>query len=133
MPAKRILIIDDDPLIREIVHICLTEVGNYEAIEAESGREGLSKAVKEHPDVILLDLCMPHMNGMEVLQQLQDCQATQMIPVVVLSAIASQLNPDQLSTQGVVETIVKPFNCLTLPNRIATACCWNSEPTEALS
>jgi CheY-like chemotaxis protein len=125
MPTKRVLIIDDDPCIRELVYICLSEIGKFEAISAESGREGLDKAFQEHPDAIVLDLSMPQMDGMEVLRQLQACQATQTIPVIILSALASRLNSEWMSQLGVVETILKPFNCLTLPTQIATACNWN--------
>jgi CheY-like chemotaxis protein len=123
MPTKRVLIIDDDPCIREIVHICLSEIGKFEAIAAGSGQEGLDKAFQEPPDAIVLDLSMPQMDGMEVLRQLQACQATQAIPVVILSALAARLNGG-LSQLGVVDTILKPFDCMTLPMKIATACNW---------
>lgn len=125
MPTKRVLIIDDDPCIRELVYICLSEIGKFEAISAGSGREGLDKAFQEPPDAIVLDLSMPQMDGMEVLRQLQACQATQTVPVIILSALASRLNIEWMSQLGVVETILKPFNCLTLPTQIATACNWN--------
>lgn len=126
MSNKRILVIDDDPWIREILYMSLTEIGNYGVIEADSGRAGLTAACRSHPDAIVLDLCMPQMDGMEVLRQLHACQSTQMIPVIILSAIASLVTLDRLSSQGVVETILKPFDCLTLPARIAAACHWNS-------
>lgn len=126
MSNKRILVIDDDPCIREILYMSLSEVGNYEVIEASSGRTGLTEACRVHPDAIVLDLCMPQMDGMEVLRQLHACQSTQMIPVIILSAIASLVSSDRLSSQGVVETILKPFDCLTLPDQIAAACHWNS-------
>lgn len=126
MSNKRILIIDDDPCIREILQLCLSEIGKYHTIAAESGREGLVKAIVEHPDAIVLDICMPQMDGMEVLRKLRDCHNTSKIPVIILSAIASLISADSLAKQGVVETICKPFNCLTLPERIATACNWNA-------
>jgi CheY-like chemotaxis protein len=129
MPNKRILVIEDDPCVREIVCICLCELGKFDAIEAGSGREGLDKAFQEHPDAIVLDLSMPQMDGMEVLRQLQAYRPTQTIPVIILSALASRLNREWLSTQGVVETILKPFDCLTLPGQIAAACQWKSEPS----
>ncbi len=124
MPTKRVLIIDDDPCIREVVYICLCEIGKFEAIAAGSGREGLDRAFQEPPDAIVLDLSMPQMDGMEVLRQLQACQTTQAIPVIILSALAVRLNLEWLSQLGVVETILKPFDCLTLPTKIATACNW---------
>jgi DNA-binding response OmpR family regulator len=125
MPNKRILVIDDDPWIREIVCICLSEVDNFDVIAASSGGEGLAEVAREHPDAILLDLCMPQMDGMEVLRQLRNCHKTQGIPVIILSAIASLVSPDRLAKQGVVETILKPFNCLTLPAQITHACHWD--------
>ena len=127
MPNKRILVIDDDPSIRAVIYLCLSELGQFDTIEAESGKEGLAKAIGEHPDAILLDLWMPQMDGMEVLRQLRDCQNTCEIPVIVLSAIATLVNPARLAKQGVVETIAKPFNCFTLADRIMTACHWHSE------
>jgi CheY-like chemotaxis protein len=125
MQNKRILVIDDDPWIREIVCLCLSEIGNFDVVAASSGGEGLAEVEKEHPDAILLDLCMPQMDGMEVLRQLRNSQNTQGIPVIIFSAIASLVSPDRLAKQGVVETILKPFNCLTLPDRIAQACHWD--------
>jgi CheY-like chemotaxis protein len=126
MLNKRILIIDDEPSIRDIVHLCLHELGGYDVIEAGSGQEGLHKAVNEHPDAIVLDMCMPQMDGMEVLRQLQACQATQTIPVVMLSAIASLVNPYYMATQGVVKTISKPFDPLTLSGQVAAASHWTT-------
>ncbi len=129
MSNKRILVIDDDPYVREIVCICLCELGKFDAIEAGSGKEGLDKAVQEHPDAIVLDLSMPQMDGMEVLRQLQADRSTQTIPVIILSALASRLNREWLFKQGVVETILKPFDCLILPGQITAACQWKSEPS----
>jgi CheY-like chemotaxis protein len=124
MANKRILIIDDEPSIREIVHLCLREFGGYEVVEAASGQEGLLKAIEEHPDAIVLDLCMPEMDGIEVLQRLQAQSATLSIPVVVLSAIATLATPMQTLKDNVAEIIPKPFNPLTLSRQIATACHW---------
>jgi CheY-like chemotaxis protein len=124
MVNKRILIIDDEPSIRSVVNLCLSEINDYEVIEAESGQEGLIKAVAEQPDAIVLDLCMPQMDGIEVLQRLKSCQSTRPIPVVILSAIAAVIDSSQISPQDVVKTIAKPFDPMTLGAQIATACHW---------
>lgn len=121
---KRILIIDDEPNIRSVINLCLSEIDSYEVIEAASGQEGLIKAKAEQPDAIVLDLSMPHMDGIEVLQRLTSCQTTRPIPVVILSAIAMLIDTSQIAPHNVVKTIAKPFDPMTLGTQIAAACHW---------
>jgi CheY-like chemotaxis protein len=125
MVNRRILIIDDEPSIRSVVNLCLSEINHYEVIEAESGQEGLIKAVAEQPDAIVLDLCMPQMDGIEVLQRLKSCQITRPIPVVILSAIVAVMDSSQIAPQDIVKMIPKPFDPMTLGAQIATACHWS--------
>jgi two-component system, OmpR family, alkaline phosphatase synthesis response regulator PhoP len=126
MCPKRVLIIDDDTAIRVVVKISLSKLGGYSVLDASSGLEGLEIARKEHPDAIILDLAMPKMSGFEVLQQLQENPITQSIPVVLLTANADRLQmEDMVIPVGIVETIAKPFDALTLPSQIAIACGWN--------
>jgi CheY-like chemotaxis protein len=126
MCPKRVLIIDDDTAIRVVVKISLSKLGGYCVLDASSGLEGLEIARKEHPDAIILDLAMPKMSGFEVLQQLQENPLTQSIPVVLLTANADRLQrEDMVIPVGIVQTIAKPFDALTLPSQIAIACGWN--------
>jgi CheY-like chemotaxis protein len=126
MDPKRILIIDDDNAIRVVVKISLSKLGGYSVLDASSGAEGLEIAQQEHPDAILLDLAMPKMSGFEVLQHLQENPLTQSIPVILLTANADRVNRrEKIVPIGIVETISKPFDALTLPNQIAIACGWN--------
>jgi two-component system, OmpR family, alkaline phosphatase synthesis response regulator PhoP len=126
MCPKRILIIDDDTAIRVVVKVSLSKLGGYCVLDASSGAEGLEIAQQEHPDAIILDLAMPKMSGFEVLQHLQENPLTQSIPVVLLTANADRVNRRDMGTPvGIVETISKPFDALTLPNQIAMACGWN--------
>lgn len=124
MANKRILIIDDEPTIRAVVHFCLRELGGYEVVEAASGAEGLLKAIDEHPDAIVLDIQMPGMNGIEVLQQLRSHQSTQFIPVIILSALATLMGTSNNITDTVADIIPKPFDPLTLSAQITSACRW---------
>jgi CheY-like chemotaxis protein len=124
MSNKLILIIDDEPYIREVVHLCLSAIGGYEVVEAASGQEGILKAIEKRPDAIVLDLCMPEMDGIAVLEQLQNHPITRVIPVVILSAVASQVDRPSAFKRSVVDTISKPFDPLTLSKQIATACQW---------
>jgi two-component system, OmpR family, alkaline phosphatase synthesis response regulator PhoP len=124
MFQKRILIIDDDTAIRIVVKISLSKLGGYDVLDAASGSEGLAIALQEHPDAIILDLAMPKMNGFAVLQQLQQNPLTQTIPVVLLTANSDQVHREGMVPIGIVETIAKPFDALTLPHQVATACGW---------
>lgn len=67
---KTILIVEDDSMLRKVLSNRIAEEG-YEALEAEDGKEGLETALKKHPDLILLDLMMPVMDGAEMLQELR--------------------------------------------------------------
>jgi CheY-like chemotaxis protein len=124
MSAKRILIIDDEKAIRQVVQICLSSLGGYEVLEAISGEDGLRIAETEHPDAIVLDLTMPQMDGLTVLQHLHENPTTRSIPIVVLSAKTYLVARQQFSQVGVVAAIAKPFNPLTLSHQIAIACGW---------
>jgi CheY-like chemotaxis protein len=84
MTKGRVLVVDDDPDIRAFVELALEDEG-YEVASAVDG-EALVQAREQHPDVILLDLMMPGMDGVEVSQRLRDDPATATIPVIVMSA-----------------------------------------------
>ncbi|MCB0218470.1 MAG: response regulator [Chrysiogenetes bacterium] len=88
---KRILLIDDDDNIRKLVRFSLKSLG-VECIEATDGQEGFRTALKELPDLILLDLSMPNMNGFEACEKIKGNDKTAHIPIVVVSAEATDLN-----------------------------------------
>ncbi|MBD2483775.1 response regulator [Planktothrix sp. FACHB-1365] len=123
--TKRILFIDDESNIRQIVKICLETLGGWNVSLAASGQEGLVKAVSEKPDAILLDVMMPNMDGLAVLQQLQANPITQPIPVVFLTARRSLTEPYRFQALGVKGAIAKPFDSLTLVPQIANTLGWN--------
>ena len=84
MPAK-ILVVDDDVTIAEFVAKGLVRAG-YEAVIAHDGEEGLAKVAQESPDVVLLDLMMPKLNGFEVLAEMRKRFTDRWIPVIIISA-----------------------------------------------
>jgi len=81
---KRILIIEDDKFLRELIIKKLNNEG-YEALGAVDGEEGLEKVKKENPDLILLDLILPGIDGFEVLSKIKEDVALSSIPVIILS------------------------------------------------
>lgn len=124
--TKRILIVDDDAHIREVVQICLETIGGWDVLSAASGSEGLRKAQTEQPDAILLDMMMPEMDGLTFLQELRSDPLNQEIPVVLFTATAYLFEWQQLSQLGVLATIAKPFHPLSLTNQMAQVLSWEA-------
>lgn len=122
--TKRILIIDDEELIREIVELSLSKVGGWQVIEASSGDEGLRKAVTEQPDAILLDVMMPVLDGPSTLKRLKADPISKNIPVVFLTAKARQSDQSLWLELGAVGVLVKPFDPMLLPSQVARALGW---------
>lgn len=106
---KRILMVDDEPDLIKIVHARLAAYG-YEFISAESGLEGLDKAEKEKPDLILLDVMMPHMHGFDMLSKLRDNPTTASIPTIMLTARDDTKSISKAKDLGAKDYITKPFN-----------------------
>ncbi len=110
---RKVLIIDDEPDIREIVRIYLSDEG-YDVIEADNGHDGILKAQELKPDLIVIDIMMPGINGFEVAKHLKDDPNTQDIPIIILSVLAH----DSQYRQGILDYISKPFRQEELVNTI---------------
>lgn len=124
MTTKRILIIDDEVHVPEVVQTCLETLGGWGVLLAPSVREGLLKAEVEQPDAIVLDMMTPEIKGLAFLRQLRANPATQDIPVILLTAMAYQLDQQQLTELGVRSAIAKPFAPLLLTEQIVQALGW---------
>lgn len=123
--TRRILIIDDEERIREVVQICLIKLAHWEAIAVGSGLEGLHQAETKQPDAILLDMSMPDMDGITTLEQLQNNPATQAIPVILLTAKVQPLEQSQYAQLGIAGLIAKPFDPVQIGQQIAHILGWN--------
>lgn len=104
--AARVLIIEDDQLIQRMYDKIFT-FEKYEVITASDGEEGLEKARTTNPTIILLDVMMPKMNGMEVLEKLKLDPATKSIPVIMLSNLAGENDVETALSKGAVKYIIK--------------------------
>ena len=102
----KILIIEDDPLMRRLYQKIFT-FEKYEVESAEDGEEGLEKARKVKPTLILLDVMMPKMNGLQVLEKLKADPDLKKIPVVMLTNLAGQKDAETALAKGAVKYIVK--------------------------
>ncbi|MGA7938030.1 MAG: response regulator [Kovacikia sp.] len=124
MTTKRILVVDDEASIREVVALCLQRLGGWKVLTAASGKEALNQARSEPPDAIVLDVMMPEMDGFAFLQYLRADPTTKGIPVVLLTANSYIPDAHLFPNLGIVLTIPKPFQALDLVQQIAQAMGW---------
>jgi len=118
MYDKKILVVDDEPtnlqLLRQVLH------NQYQTIFATNGRRALEAVEKYHPDLVLLDIMMPEMDGYEVCRVLKANQATQKIPIIFVSAMGEIENEALGFDLGAVDYIPKPISTAILLKRIKT-------------
>lgn len=114
----RVLVVDDEESLRDILTIALADFCGWEVTTAGNGQEGLSLAVQTEPDVILLDVMMPHMDGPTTLGLLRSHRTTAGIPVIFLTAKAQRSEVERLMGLGAAGVLTKPFDPLALPNQI---------------
>lgn len=118
MEIKKVLLVDDDQNIRRICQVTLKSVGKWDVVLAESGYEGLELARKETPDVILLDVMMPGMDGPTTLLKLREDDQLKHIPVILMTAKVQPQEVEKYTRLGASGVISKPFDPLILPNEI---------------
>ncbi|MFA0749654.1 MAG: hypothetical protein SLRJCFUN_000057 [Candidatus Fervidibacter sp.] len=107
-PAK-ILVADDDPAILELVRINL-EARGYQVLTVDNGADAIRIAMREKPDLLILDVLMPEVDGYEVMRVLKESPETAHIPIVVLTAYASDAGAMVSWMQGAESYLAKPFN-----------------------
>lgn len=117
MESKRILVVDDEPRVREMIEFRLRQYG-FEVLQAADGREALAVASKEQPDLVLLDVMMPELDGFQVCSRLKQHEATEHIPVVMLTAKAEAKDVTRAFNSGAVDYVVKPYDPAVLQQKI---------------
>ncbi len=116
----RISYIEDEPHIREIVQLALEELGGYELQVCESGMEALGVVPIFKPDIILLDVMMPEMNGVQTFRSLKQIPEMAETPIVFVTAKAQKHEIQQYKSLGAVDVIPKPFDPVALPIEVRT-------------
>jgi len=106
--AKRILAVDDSPTMRQLVRVTLTRSG-YEVMEAEDGAQGLKKASAEAFDLVLSDINMPVMNGLDMVRALRKLPSYKFTPIVLVTTESQVEKKQEGKTAGATGWIVKPF------------------------
>jgi len=106
---KKVLVVEDEPHISKLVTFILEKEG-YEVLNAYVGQEGIDIAMKERPNLIVLDVMMPNMDGFEVAEILGEREETKDIPILMLSS-ATQFRDKMRSVEvGAVDYVTKPFD-----------------------
>lgn len=118
MPVKKILIVDDSPTDRYVLVELLAKVG-YQVTTAENGEEGIEKAISELPDLILMDVVMPGLNGYQATRTLTRDDRTKHIPVIVCTSKGQETDKIWGLRQGAQDYLAKPINVDELLAKIA--------------
>ncbi len=116
-PLPTVLVIDDEVQIRRLLRVTL-EANGYKVIEAATGKDGLAEAAQRHPDVILLDLGLPDLDGLSVLKRLREWSQT---PVVILSVREGEDDKVAALDNGADDFVTKPFSSVELLARLRVA------------
>lgn len=118
MPVKKILVVDDSPTERHFMVELLTRNG-YQVVTAESGEEGIAKAKAEQPDLVIMDVVMPGLNGYQATRTLTRDDDTKNIPVFVCTTKSQETDKIWGLRQGAQDYLVKPVNPEELLAKIA--------------
>jgi CheY-like chemotaxis protein len=118
MGLTKVLLCDDEPDIRRIAEITLTRVGKLAVTLASSGAQAIDLAGRERPDVILLDVMMPDLDGPSTFERLRADPATAAIPVIFMTAKAQKHEVAAFRALGAAGVIPKPFDPMALPAEV---------------
>ncbi len=117
-PLTRILMVEDEPDIQMVARIALEVVGGYRVEMCSSGPEALEKILSIHPDLILMDVMMPGMDGPTTLKKLRSTPATAHFPVVFMTAKIQSHEIQKYRGMGALGVIPKPFDPMTLATSV---------------
>ncbi len=120
---KRILLVEDDNALRAVLKLALQKVGGFVVKDCESGRRALEDAEPFAPDLVLLDVVMPDMDGPTTLTALRELSATREVPVVFLTAKTDDREVSELLRCGAQGVIAKPFDPMRISDQVQLT--WN--------
>ncbi|MCK4339034.1 MAG: response regulator [Candidatus Cloacimonetes bacterium] len=118
MTGKKILVVEDNPINMELV-VFLLETNGYSVLKATSAKEGIEIAKKETPDLILMDIGLPGMNGLVAAKILKNDTRTKKIPIIATTSHAMKGDEEEIRNAGCEGYITKPINTREFPKEIA--------------
>ena len=119
-PKARILVVDNDPVVAEMLKNYLGGKKTYSVLAAESGAEGIQQAIDHMPDLILMDTRLTDMSGLDVQEQLKQNPVTKDIPIIYVSSFHSLRVIEQATRQGAKGFIAKPFTLSSIYTKMAS-------------
>ncbi|GAB4541589.1 MAG: response regulator [Pleurocapsa sp.] len=125
MLPKKLLLIDDNEDNRTLVKMTLEITTNWTIVTASGGLEGISEAKAQIPDVILLDLLMPELDGLNVYNILKNNEITCDIPIIFMTAAVNNKILTELGNTNAQGILTKPLNTVTLASDVANFCGWH--------
>ena len=114
---KKILLVDDSTTVLLMERMILAK-SQYDVVEARDGQEGVEKALAERPDLILMDVVMPRMNGFEAVKRLREEEATRSIPVIMVTTRGELESVESGYASGCSEYVTKPIDGLELLSKV---------------
>jgi two-component system, chemotaxis family, chemotaxis protein CheY len=114
---KHILLVDDDQLMHRLFQHHLQKAG-YQMLSAMNGHDAIEVASRQHPDVIVMDIMMPGIDGLAVLRELKKADATKSIPVIIITANSHVMAGKESETAGAAIFLTKPFSPTQLLHEI---------------
>lgn len=118
---QRILLVEDDQDIATLATMALSELGGFEVIHYFSGADALAAIESDAPDLVLLDFSMPGMKGDEIIERLKADDRTRHLPVLFMTASVMPSHVARLMELGAIDVLKKPFDPLTLSDKIREA------------
>lgn len=116
---KKLLIVDDNDNIREIITVTLRDLGKFEIIEAKSGEEAVKVALEEMPELIFMDIMMPgEFDGLEATKRIKNDPKTKDTKIVMLTAMGQQSDIDDGIKAGADDYFIKPFSPMALMKKV---------------
>lgn len=123
---EKILYVEDDPDIQQITIMVLETISGFTLSACSSGKEAVSKAIEFNPDLMLLDVMMPGMDGPETLRELRKFPQLVNIPAVFMTAKVQPQEVQEYLSMGALAVIAKPYDPMTLANELKTI--WGNRP-----
>ena len=117
MASRKILLVDDSETVLQMEQMILAK-SSYELILARDGEEGVAKALTTQPDLILMDVVMPKMNGFEAMKQLRENAQTRSVPIVMVTSKAEAESMEAGYQNGCSDYIIKPIDQLELMTKV---------------
>ena len=113
---KKVLIVDDEPNVRRLSRKILSNI--FDVVEAEDGKQAIEIAVTQQPDIILMDMMMPKMDGLTACHAIKKDPTTKSIPVIMVTVIGFELNIKLSQQMGATGYVTKPFSSQDLLDKI---------------